>query len=86
MIGHQPTKRRGGSPPNTTVRSLVKEDDLTALTEQLNGLLDRYKSLYDVATKYINGNPKLFKVLDNVEKAIEALCVRITSYEIKIEE
>lgn len=86
MRGLQPTKRGEGSPPNTTVRSLVKEENLTALTEQLNGLLDRYKALYDVATKYVIDYHKLTKVLDNVEKAIEALCVRIASYEIKIDE
>ena len=64
-----------GNPDND--RQLIR------LIEQLNGLLDRYNALYNLAIKYVSfasGSPaeRLNKTLENIEEAIAALCLRIT--------
>lgn len=60
-----------------------EEKTIIPLVEQLNGLLDRYNTIYNLYTKTrFTGNSELNKrlerVLENIEKAIEALCLRLT--------
>lgn len=60
------------------------EKTIIPLVEQLNGLIDRYNAIYGLYSKFAftNGNEsdyckRLKRVLDNIEKAIEALCLQI---------
>ncbi len=86
MNGHQPKKPIETKPP--IIKPLVKELDIAAVTEQLNGLLDRYNALYGVYSKFeyariVNERAERIKgVLSNLEKAIEALCLRLSTYEL----
>lgn len=61
-----------------------EEKTIIPLVEQLNGLIDRYNALYSLYVKPVfvsaEENPanRLIKVLENIEKAIDALCLRLT--------
>ena len=61
-----------------------EEKTIIPLVEQLNGLIDRYNTLYSLYLKpaFVSAekNPaqRLLKVLENIEKAIDALCLRLT--------
>lgn len=81
MKGHQPTKTTGTMPPVTP--PIKKELDIVALVEQLNGLLDRYNTLYSTFLKCEYAQVKeyvktLKDVLKDIANAIKALCLRIT--------
>lgn len=60
-----------------------EEKTIIPLVEQLNGLLDRYNAIYGLYSKThfmpdSYTNKRLERVLTNIEKAIEALCLRLT--------
>lgn len=66
---------------------LLNNSNTVALTQQLNGLIDRYNTIYSIYAKpFFGGDPeknpalRLSKLLENIEKAIEALCLLITTY------
>ena len=82
MNGHQPKKPTQTKPP--TIKPV---DNIPALTEQLNGLIDRYNDIYGLYSKlqYMPKNEsaeRLKRVLDNIEKAIEAICLRLTQTQV----
>lgn len=96
MIGHQPTKTSGTNPPNQIKVSTIpaakmpsieeKELDIVAIAEQLNGLIDRYNALHAVLNKLVftkadKERERLNAVLGSIEKAIQALCLRLTQRE-----
>ena len=73
---------------NTSIIPAENKKDIIALTEQLNNLIDRYNTLYSIYAKpYFAADPennpalRLAKVLECIEKAIDALCLRITTYQ-----
>ena len=53
-------------------------ENIARITEQLNGLLDRYTALYEIHLKYVD-QIRLEKVLYQLEQAIEAICLKITT-------
>lgn len=63
-----------------------EEKTIIPLVEQLNGLIDRYNALYSLYVKpaFVSAeeNPanRLIKVLENIEKAIDALCLRMSEH------
>lgn len=65
---------------------IKKEVDIVALTEQLNGLIDRYSNVYGIYQKiqYMTNEEttkRLKKTLESIDNAINALCFRITERE-----
>jgi hypothetical protein len=63
---------------------LFNEPSITTLTQQLNNLIDRYNTIYSIYAKpYFSADPennpalRLAKVLEDIEKVIDALCLRI---------
>lgn len=62
---------------------LNEEKTIIPLVEQLNGLIDRYNAIYGIYQKTMFSSneeqkERLGGVLTNIEKAINALCERIT--------
>lgn len=58
------------------------EKTIIPLVEQLNGLIDRYKAIFEISRKLlcVAESPTLERVqrvLDNIEKAIDALCLQL---------
>lgn len=53
-------------------------EKIAKIIEPLNGLLDRYKALYEINLKYVN-QIRLEKVLYQLERAIEAICTELAT-------
>ena len=61
-------------------------ENTAALVEQINGLLDKYDVFYGLClkTKFTpdaNIHKSVERVLENIEKTIAALCLRVTASE-----
>lgn len=66
------------------------EIDIVALTEQLNGLLKSYDSLYGLYMKIIYTSNKEIaaeekEVLDDLRQAIKAICFTLSHREVIVE-